>query len=87
MKTRLTELLGCQYPIIQGGMAFGSSGKLAAAVSAAGGVGIIGIGPSTQWSREQVRLIMGTPTTTGTVGSVSWNPNPTSANPITYSIS
>ncbi|NLW79311.1 MAG: enoyl-[acyl-carrier-protein] reductase FabK [Ruminococcaceae bacterium] len=56
MKTRLTELLGCQYPIIQGGMAFGSSGKLAAAVSAAGGVGIIGIGPSTQWSREQVRL-------------------------------
>lgn len=42
MKTRITELLGIEYPIIQGGMAWVAEHKLAAAVSNAGGLGIIG---------------------------------------------
>ena len=40
-KTRITELLGIEYPIIQGGMLWLSTAKLAAAVSKAGGFGII----------------------------------------------
>lgn len=44
MKTRITEMLGIQYPIIQGGMAWVAEGKLAAGVSNAGGLGIIGAG-------------------------------------------
>ena len=42
MKTRITELLGIEYPIIQGGMAWVAESHLAAAVSAAGGRGLIG---------------------------------------------
>ena len=42
MKTRITELLGIEYPIIQGGMAWVAESHLAAAVSAAGGPGLIG---------------------------------------------
>jgi len=41
MKTRITELLGIQHPIIQGGMHFVGFAELAAAVSNAGGLGII----------------------------------------------
>jgi enoyl-[acyl-carrier protein] reductase II len=41
MKTRITELLGIKYPIIQGGMAWIAEPQLAAAVSNAGGLGII----------------------------------------------
>ena len=42
MKTRITELLGIEYPIIQGGMAWVAEHHLAAAVSEAGGLGLIG---------------------------------------------
>lgn len=42
MKTKITELLGIEYPIIQGGMAWVADSHLAAAVSAAGGLGILG---------------------------------------------
>ena len=42
MKTRVTELLGIETPIIQGGMAWVAESHLAAAVSAAGGFGILG---------------------------------------------
>ncbi|MCL1832202.1 MAG: nitronate monooxygenase [Oscillospiraceae bacterium] len=41
MNTKITELLGIKYPIIQGGMAWISEHKLAAAVSDAGGAGLI----------------------------------------------
>ncbi|SFR04595.1 nitronate monooxygenase [Desulfoscipio geothermicus DSM 3669] len=41
MQTRITELLGIKYPIIQGGMQWLSRAELAAAVSNAGGLGII----------------------------------------------
>lgn len=42
METRVTEMLGIQYPIIQGGMAWVAEHNLAAAVSEAGGLGLIG---------------------------------------------
>ncbi len=41
LKTRITEMLGIEYPIIQGGMMGVSSPELAAAVSNAGGLGIL----------------------------------------------
>ena len=41
MKTRITELLGIQHPIVQGGMHFVGLAELASAVSNAGGLGII----------------------------------------------
>ena len=41
MKTRITELLGIEHPIIQGGMHYVGFAELAAAVSSAGGLGII----------------------------------------------
>ena len=56
MKTRLTELLEIEYPIIQGGMAWVAEHKLASAVSEAGGLGIIGAGGApASFVREQVR--------------------------------
>lgn len=42
MNTRITEMLGVEYPIIQGGMAWVAEHNLAAAVSQAGGFGLIG---------------------------------------------
>ena len=42
MKNRVTQLLGTEYPVIQGGMAWVAEHNLAAAVSNAGGLGIIG---------------------------------------------
>ncbi len=55
MKTEITELLGIKYPIIQGGMAWVADFHLAAAVSNAGGLGIIGAGGApAQWVREQI---------------------------------
>ena len=44
MKTRITELLNIEYPVIQGGMAWVAEHSLAGAVSAAGGLGIIAAG-------------------------------------------
>lgn len=44
MKNRITELFSIQYPLIQGGMIWCSGWELAAAVSNAGGLGIIGSG-------------------------------------------
>ena len=42
MRTRITELLGITHPVIQGGMAWVAENHLAAAVSEAGGLGLIG---------------------------------------------
>ncbi len=56
MNTRLTELLGTEYPIIQGGMAWVAEHHLAAGVSEAGGLGLIGAASAPgEWVREQVR--------------------------------
>lgn len=51
-KTRLTELLGVKYPIIGGAMAYLSGGRLAAAVSNAGGFGLIS---AVTFSREELQ--------------------------------
>lgn len=57
MNNQLTKLLAITYPIIQGGMAWISDGKLAAAVSAAGGAGIIASGGrDATYVREHIRL-------------------------------
>ncbi|GFI02460.1 MAG: enoyl-[acyl-carrier-protein] reductase FabK [Lachnospiraceae bacterium] len=56
MKTRITELLGIDYPIIQGGMAWVAEHHLAAAVSEAGGLGIIGAASApAEIVREEIR--------------------------------
>ena len=56
MKTKITELLGIEYPIVQGGMAWVAEYHLAAAVSNAGGLGIIAAGAApAEWVREQIR--------------------------------
>ena len=56
MKTRITDLLGCQYPVIQGGMAWVAEYHLAAAVSEAGGIGLIGAASAPpEVVREQIR--------------------------------
>lgn len=56
MKTRITELLGIEYPIIQGGMAWVAEHHLAAAVSEAGGLGLIGgANAPAEAVREEIR--------------------------------
>jgi len=53
---KLTKLLGIKYPIIQGGMAGVSESTLAAAVSEAGGMGVIGSGfASSDWLAEEIK--------------------------------
>jgi nitronate monooxygenase len=55
MITALTSRFGAQVPVVQAPMAGAAGGRLAAAVSAAGALGMIGVGPSTppEWIREQ----------------------------------
>ncbi len=57
LETRVTTLLGIEHPIIQGGMAWTATAELSAAVSNAGGVGVIGAGHMpTDLLREQIKL-------------------------------
>ena len=56
MNTRITELLGIKHPIIQGGMAWVAEHHLAAAVSEAGGLGLIGgANAPAEVVREEIR--------------------------------
>lgn len=56
MKTKITELLGIEYPIIQGGMAWVAEYHLAAAVANAGGLGLIGAASAPpEVVRDQIR--------------------------------
>ena len=57
LKTRVTEMLGIHYPIIQGGMAWLGVAELVAAVSNAGGMGIIGsvTFPTAEELRNEIR--------------------------------
>ncbi len=58
MKSRLCELLGIKYPVIQGGMVHIGSWELASAVSSGGGLGIIGSGNyPASWVRDQIRRV------------------------------
>lgn len=55
MQTRVTDLLGTEYPIMQGAMAWIADAQLAAAVSNAGGLGIIACGNAPlEWVEEQI---------------------------------
>lgn len=57
METRITQLFGIEYPVIQGAMARIADARLAAAVSEAGGLGIIACGgASAEWVEQQVTL-------------------------------
>lgn len=56
MKTRVSQLLGVEYPVIQGGMAWVAEHNLAAAVSNAGGLGLIGAASAPpEVVREEIR--------------------------------
>lgn len=56
MKNRLCELLGTEYPIIQGGMAWVATAELAAAVSNGGGLGLVAAGGApAEVVREQIK--------------------------------
>lgn len=57
IKSEICEMLGIQYPVFQGGMAWIADGKLAAAASEGGGLGIIAAGNAPgEYVREQVRI-------------------------------
>lgn len=57
IRTEICDLLEIDYPLIQGGMAWIAGGKLAAAVSEAGGMGTIGSGNNpASWLQEEIRL-------------------------------
>ena len=54
LHTRLTEMLGIEHPILSAPMAFAAGGKLAAAVTTAGGLGLIGGGyGDAEWLEQE----------------------------------
>lgn len=56
-KSIICDILGIEYPIFQGGMAWIADGKLAASVSEAGGLGIIAAGNANgEFVREQIKI-------------------------------
>ena len=58
MKTKITTLLGIESPVVQGGMAWVAESHLAAAVSNAGGLGIIGAASApAEWVRAQIQEV------------------------------
>ena len=57
IKSELCSLLGIEYPVFQGGMAWIADGKLAAAVSNGGGLGIIAAGNApAEYVKEQIKI-------------------------------
>jgi len=58
IKSKICELLNIKYPLLQGGMAWVADGKLAGAVSKAGGLGIIAAGSApVEWVEEQIDIV------------------------------
>jgi NAD(P)H-dependent flavin oxidoreductase YrpB (nitropropane dioxygenase family) len=61
VKNRVCELLGCEYPVIEGGLAYVGNGRLAAAVSEGGGFGQIGSGGRTPENlRQEIEVALQT---------------------------
>lgn len=57
VQSPICDMLGIQYPVFQGGMAWIADGKLAAAVSNAGGLGIISaMNANAEYVREQIKI-------------------------------
>ena len=76
MKTKVTELLQIEYPIIQGGMAWVAEHHLAAAVSEAGGFGLIGAASAPpEIVREEIRKAKELTDTPFGVNIMLLNPN------------
>ena len=76
MKTKVTELLQIEYPIIQGGMAWVAEHHLAAAVSEAGGFGLIGAASAPpEIVREEIRKAKELPDKPFGVNIMLLNPN------------
>jgi nitronate monooxygenase len=59
LRTRLCDLLGVVHPIVSAPMGSGAGAELAAAVSEAGGFGLIGMGirEDPAWLREQIKAV------------------------------
>lgn len=76
LRTRLTEKLGIEHPVLSAPMAFVGGGKLAAAVSSAGGLGLIGGGyGDALWLDEQFLAAGNTPVGCGFITwSLAQNP-------------
>ncbi len=71
IKTRLTERLGLKHPVLSAPMAFVAGGKLASAVTKAGGLGLIGGGyGDADWLDEQFRAAGNTPVG---CGFITWS--------------
>ena len=76
METRVSRLLGTKYPVIQGGMAWVAEYHLAAAVSNAGGLGIIGAASAPpEVVREQIREVKARTDRPFVVNVMLLNPN------------
>ncbi len=61
IRTPVCDLLGIEYPVLQGGMAYLGTGELAGAVSEAGGLGIVGAGNCPpEWVKAQIDKVRGT---------------------------
>ena len=57
IRSEICEILGIEYPVFQGGMAWVADGKLAAAVSNGGGLGIVAAGNAPgEYVREQIKI-------------------------------
>ena len=61
IRTRLTERFGLTHPVVSAPMAFAAGGRLAAAVSAAGGLGLIGAARETEGARWGAAFAAGDP--------------------------
>ena len=74
ISTALTETFGLQYPIVSAPMALVSGGRLAAAVSNAGGLGLVGGGyGDPDWLREELFLVREEAERPWGVGLITWH--------------
>jgi nitronate monooxygenase len=73
IRTALTEAFGLEYPIVLAPMAAVSGGRLAAAVSSSGGLGLVGGGyGDPDWLREELSLARGEARRPWGVGLITW---------------
>lgn len=73
--TPFCDLFGIQYPVLQGGMAWIAGGRLAAAVSEAGGMGTIGCGNApAEWLKKQIDIARSVTTCNFAVNLVMTSP-------------
>lgn len=73
IRTALTEAFGLEYPIVLAPMASVSGGRLAAAVSNSGGLGLVGGGyGDPNWLREELSLARGETRRPWGVGLITW---------------